>query len=73
MEGAMWGTMIDGFISIGAGLVACYYGFNSPPVSGDAAMTAKWQQWHQAWGKWVKIGGVCLVLFGVFTIVTALR
>jgi hypothetical protein len=24
-------------------------------------------------GKWVKIGGVCLVLFGGFTIVTALR
>ena len=22
----MWGTIIDGFISIGAGLVACYYG-----------------------------------------------
>jgi hypothetical protein len=42
-------------------------------VSSDAAMTAKWQQWHQAWGKWVEIGGVCLVLFGVFTIVTALR
>jgi hypothetical protein len=53
--------------------MACYYGFRTPPVSSDAGMTAKWQQWHQAWGKWVKIGGVCLVLFGVFTIVTALR
>ena len=44
----------------------------NPPVSSDLAMTAKWQQWHQTWGKWVKIGGVCLVLFGVFTVVTAL-
>ena len=69
----MWGTMTDGFISIGAGLVACYYGFRSSPVSSDAIMTAKWQQWHQIWGKLVKIGGVCLVLFGVYTIVTALR
>ena len=67
----MWSTMIDGLISIGAGLVACYYGFRSPPVSSDPVITAKWQQWHQAWGKWVKIGGICLVLFGLFTIVTS--
>ena len=69
----MSGATIDGLISVGAGLVTCYYGFRNPPVSSDPAMTAKWQQWHQTWGKWVKIGGVCLVLFGVFTIVTALR
>jgi hypothetical protein len=69
----MSGATIDGLISVGAGLVACYYGFRNPPVSSDPAMTAKWQQSHQTWGKWVKIGGVCLVLFGVFTIVTALR
>jgi uncharacterized membrane protein HdeD (DUF308 family) len=69
----MWGTMIDGLISIGAGLVACYYGFRSPPVSHDPVITARWKQWHQTWGRWVKIGGVCLVLFGVFTIVTALQ
>ena len=70
----MWGTMIEGFISIGAGLVACYYGFCiSVVIRGDPGMTAKWQQWHRSWGNWVKIGGVCLVLFGVFTIVTALQ
>ncbi len=62
----MWGTMIDGFILIGAGLVACYYGFRTPPV------TAGWQQWHQTWGKWAKVGGVCLVLFGLFEIFSAL-
>lgn len=62
----MWGTMIDGLILIGAGLVACYYGFRAPPA------TAKWQQWHQTWGKLVKVGGVCLVLFGLFTVFSAL-
>jgi hypothetical protein len=73
MEGAMWGTIIDGLISVGAGFVGCYYGFRSPPVSSDPAMTAKWQQWHQTWGKWVKIAGICLVLFGSVTIVAALQ
>ena len=66
------GGIIDGLISIGLGLLASYYGFRSPPVSGDAAMTAKWQQWHKTWGNSVKIAGVCLVLFGVFTIFRAL-
>jgi hypothetical protein len=42
-------------------------------VSSDPAMTAKWQQWHQTWGKWVKIGGICLVPFGSVTIVAALQ
>jgi ABC-type transporter Mla maintaining outer membrane lipid asymmetry permease subunit MlaE len=41
MADVVSGTMIDGFISFGAGLVACYYGFRSPPGSSDAAMTAK--------------------------------
>jgi hypothetical protein len=62
----MFGAIADGLITIVAGLVACYYGFRTPPA------TADWQRWHQTWGKWVKIGGVCLVLFGVFTIVSAL-
>ena len=69
----MSGATIDRLISIGAGLVACYYGFRNPPVSSDPAMTAKWQQWHQTWGRWVKIGGFCLVLFGAFTVFSALR
>ena len=64
----MWGTAIDGFVSIAFGLLACYYGFRSPPISGDPAQTAKWQQWHQTWGTWVKIGGVVLVLYGLFRI-----
>jgi uncharacterized membrane protein HdeD (DUF308 family) len=64
----MWGTIIDGLISIGAGCVACYYGFRTPPVSRDPAVTAKWQHWHQVWGKWVKIGGVCLILFGLIAV-----
>jgi hypothetical protein len=68
----MWGGIIDGLISIGLGLLACYYGFRSPPVSSDAAITVKWQQWHKIWGNSVKIAGVCLVLFGVFTVFRAL-
>jgi hypothetical protein len=64
--------MIDGLISIGSGVVACYYGFRNPPVSNrDPAMTAKWQHWHERWGTWLKIGGVCLVLFGLFHVFTA--
>jgi len=43
-------AMIDGLISIGGGVVACYYGFRNPPVSRDPAMTAKWQHWHERWG-----------------------
>jgi hypothetical protein len=31
-------AMIDGIISIALGLLACYYGFRSLPVSGDAAV-----------------------------------
>ena len=68
----MWGMMIDGFISIGLGLLVSYYGFRSPPASSDSATTARWQQWHQTWGKTAKIGGVCLVLFGVFTVFRSL-
>ena len=68
----MWGTMIDGLISIGIGLLACYYGFRNPPISSDPTMTLKWQQWHQTWGTAAKIGGVCLVLFGVFNVLRGL-
>ena len=68
----MWGSTIDGFVTIAFGLFACYLGFRSPPVSGDPALTAKWAQWHQTWGMWAKIGGVVLVLYGLFRIVTAL-
>jgi hypothetical protein len=64
-------AMIDGLISIGGGAVACYYGFRNPPVSRDPAMTAKWQHWHEHWDTWLKIGGVCLVLFGLFEVFTA--
>jgi hypothetical protein len=64
--------MIDGLISIGSGVVACYYDFRNPPVSNrDPAITAKWQHWHERWGTWFKIGGVCLVLFGLFHVFTA--
>jgi hypothetical protein len=41
--------MMDGLISIGGGVVACYYGFRNPPVSRDPIMTAKWQHWHERW------------------------
>ena len=68
----MWGSTIDGFVTIAFGLFACYLGFRSPPVSSDAALTAKWAQWHQTWGMWAKIGGVVLVLYGLFRIVTVL-
>ena len=37
----MSGATIDGLISVGAGFVACYYGFRNPPVSSDPAVTAK--------------------------------
>jgi hypothetical protein len=63
--------MIDGIISIGGGAVACYYGFRKPPVSRDAVLTAKWRHWHQLWGTWLKVGGACLVLFGLFEVFTA--
>ena len=69
----MWGTAIDGFVSIAFGLLACYYGFRSPPVSSDPALTAKWQQWHRMWGMWVKVGGIVLVLYGLFRIFIGLR
>jgi hypothetical protein len=64
--------MIDGVISIALGLMACYYGFRTPPVSNDAALAAKWQHWHKVWGKWAKIGGIAMVLFGLFSIISKL-
>ena len=45
------------------------YGLRNPPVSNDPVVTVKWQKWYKAWSKRVKIGGVCLVQFGVFTII----
>jgi hypothetical protein len=68
----MWGATIDGLISISIGLLACYYGFRNPPVSSNPTLTTKWQQWHLTWGTWAKVGGVVLVLFGLFKIITAL-
>jgi hypothetical protein len=67
----MWGTSIDGLLTFGFGILACYYGFRGPPVSNDEKLTANWQQWHKRWGKWVKIGGVVLVLYGLFLVLTS--
>ena len=64
-------AMIDGLISIGGGVVACYYGFRNPPVSRDPVMTANWRHWHERWGTWLKGGGVCLVLVGFLKLFTA--
>src|SRR5262245_26078747 len=58
-------AVVDAIILFGAGLLACYYGFGSPPVGSDPATTAKWQQWHKSWSRWLKISGVCLLLFGL--------
>jgi hypothetical protein len=63
--------MIDGIISIGGGAVACYCGFRDPSVSRDPLVTAKWRHCHQRWGTWLKVGGACLVLFGLFEVFTA--
>jgi hypothetical protein len=63
--------MIDDLISIGGGLVACYYGFRKPLVSRDPVISGSWQHWHERWGTLLKIGGACLVLFSLFEIFTA--
>ena len=68
----MWGTLIDGLLTIGFGAIACYYGFRKPPISNDPKIMASWQQWHKTWGKWAKVGGVILVLYGVFIVLTSL-
>ncbi len=65
---AMLGAMLDGVVSIACGLIACYYGFRGPPIKSDPASMEKWQHWHETWGMWLKIGGVGLVLFGLFTV-----
>jgi len=64
--------MIDGLVAFGAGLFACYYGFGKPPVGRDPAATARWQQWHRAWSKLLRISGVALVVLGMLGVMLAL-
>ena len=64
--------MVDGIVMLGAGLLVSYYGSYGPPFGGDAATTAKWQQWHRQWGRWLKWSGAVLTLLGAASVLLGL-
>jgi hypothetical protein len=64
--------VIDAIAAFGAGLFACYYGFGDPPIGRDATATARWQQWHGAWSKSLRISGVALVMSGMLGVMIEL-
>ena len=65
--------MIDGFVMLGGGLLVSYYAWYGGAQAGDAPAVARWQQWHQDYGRMLKVGGVVMTGLGLLRILVAIN
>jgi hypothetical protein len=60
---------IDFWIPLAGGLMMCWVAYRPIPVG---PKQAKWEAWHARWGRFMRIGGPLLVLYGAVRILVEL-
>jgi len=61
--------MIDGLLTIAAGIYVCLITFGAVRLSKDKA---KEEEWRKKWGGVLKVAGPLLLIWGLFSVVRGL-